>query len=48
MRKNYMAEVALDSGREICYHCAFDYMSCGMDCLEGFTLWGQQEHKEND
>ena len=49
-----LMEVTLDSDREICYHCAFDYMSCGCrcspsnhdKCLKGFTLWGQQEHKK--
>lgn len=40
-----LMEVALDSGKEICNHCVFGYMSCSMDCFEGFTLWGQQEHK---
>ena len=41
-----LMEVALDSGREICDCCAYNYMLCGQECIHGFIAWGQQEHKE--
>lgn len=41
-----LMEVALDSGRDICDHCVYHYMSCKHECLKGFALWGQQAHKE--
>ena len=43
-----LMEVALDSGREICDCCAYNYMLCSQDqeCIHGFIAWGQQEYKE--
>lgn len=41
-----LMEVVLDSGREICDCCAYNYMLCGQECIHGFIAWGQQEYKE--
>lgn len=41
-----LMEVVLNSGREICDYCAYNYMLCGQECIHGFIAWGQQEYKE--
>lgn len=41
-----LMEVVLDSGREICDCCTYNYMLCGQECIHGFIAWGQQEYKE--
>ena len=41
-----LMKVVLDSGREICDCCAYNYMLCGQECIHGFIAWGQQEYKE--
>ena len=41
-----LMEVVLDSGREICDCCAYNYMLCGQECIHGFIAWGQQKYKE--
>ena len=41
-----LMKVVLDSGREICDCCAYNYMLCGQECIHGFIAWGQQKYKE--
>lgn len=43
-----LMEVVIDSGREICDCCVYDYMLCGHECIHGFIAWGQQEYEKSE